>query len=87
MRTLHESASYRFLNMNTDDRDGPASGQDRSVVEALAWESGREVAYIKELYEREFAKLEANAKVRGFLSILAYRNVRTALCKARHETN
>lgn len=73
--------------MNASDRDGPASGQHRSIVEALARETGREAAYIKELYEREFAKLEANAKVRGFLAILAYRNARTALCKACPETN
>jgi hypothetical protein len=73
--------------MNAGDRDDPASGQDRSIVEALARETGREAAQVKELYEREFAKLEANAKVRGFLSILAYRNVRTALCKTPPDTN
>jgi hypothetical protein len=73
--------------MNAGDRDDPASGQDRSVVEALARETGREAAHVKELYEREFAKLEATAKVRGFLSILAYRNARTALCKTRPDTN
>ena len=73
--------------MNAGDRDGPASGQDTSIVEALARETGREAAHVKELYEREFAKLEANAKVRGFLSVLAYRNVRTALCKTHTDTN
>jgi hypothetical protein len=51
--------------MNAGDLEGPASGQDRSIVEALARETGREAAHVKELYEREFAKLEANAKVRA----------------------
>ncbi len=73
--------------MNADGRDGPASGLDTTIVEALVRDTGREAAYIKELYEREFAKLGANAKVRAFLSVLAYRNVRTALCKTHPETN
>ena len=73
--------------MIAGDRDEPASGPDKSIVEALARETGREAAYVKELLEREFAQLEANAKVRAFLSVLAYRNVRTALCKTRPETN
>ena len=72
--------------MNAGDRDGPASAQDTSIVEALARETGRDAAQVKVLYEREFAKLEATAKVRGFLSILAYRNVRTALCNTRTDT-
>ena len=75
-----------LLNMNAGDRDGPASAQDSSIIEALARETGREAAHVKELYEREFAKLEVNAKVRGFLSILAYRNVRTTLCTTRPDT-
>jgi hypothetical protein len=73
--------------MNAGDHDGPASEHDTSIVEALARETGCEAAHVKELYECEFAKLEANAKVRGFLSVLASRNVRTALCKTRTNTN
>jgi hypothetical protein len=73
--------------MNAGDRDGPASEQDTSIVEALARETGREAVHVKELYEREFAKLEATAKVRGFLSIFAYRNVRAALGNTRTDTN
>jgi Protein of unknown function (DUF3562) len=73
--------------MNAGDHDGPASEQDTSIVEALARETGREAAHVKELYEREFAKLEATAKVHGFLSIFAYRNVRTTLNNTRTDTN
>jgi hypothetical protein len=73
--------------MNAGDQDSPASEQDTSIVETLARKTGREAAHVKELYEREFAKLEATAKVRGFLSALAYRNVRTALSNTRPDTN
>ena len=58
--------------MSAGDRDGPASEPGTSIVEALARETGREAVHVKELYEREFAKLEATAKLRGFLSIFAY---------------
>lgn len=73
--------------MNAGERDGPASEQDTSIVETLARKTGREAAHVKELYEREFARLEATAKVRSFLSPLAYRNVRTALSNTRNNTN
>jgi len=72
--------------MSAGDRDGPASEQDASIVEALAEATGREAAQVKVLYEREFAELEATAKVRSFLSILAYRNVRAALCNTHTDT-
>lgn len=61
------------------DREGAGTAQYKSVIEELARETGHEPARVKEMYERELAHLEANAKVRGFLSVLAYRNVRMAL--------
>ena len=73
--------------MNAGDRGGPASAQDTSIVEALARETGREATHVKELYEREFAKPAATAKVRSFLSIFACRNVRAALSNTRTDTN
>jgi hypothetical protein len=53
-------------------------------IEALARETGTEPAKVQELYEREFADLEATATVRGFLSVLASRNVRAVL-RQRHQ--
>ncbi len=73
--------------MNAADGDDPASGRDTSIVEALVRETGREAALVKELYEREFAKLAATAKVHSFLPVLAHRNVRTALRKTCPDTN
>jgi hypothetical protein len=73
--------------MQAGDREGPASAQHGSVIEALARETGREPAHVRELYERELADLEANAKVRGFLSVLACRKVRMALGETHPDTN
>jgi hypothetical protein len=65
--------------MQAGDQESPASALHGSTIEALARETGNEPVHVRELYERELAHLEANAKVRGFLSILACRNVRVAL--------
>jgi hypothetical protein len=65
--------------MQAGDQAGPASAQHGATIEALARETGSEPAHVSELYERELAHLEANAKVRGFLSVLAWRSVRMAL--------
>jgi hypothetical protein len=50
-----------------------------SVIEALARETGAEPDYIRQLYEHEFAQLAATATVRGFLSLIASRNVKRAM--------
>jgi hypothetical protein len=70
------------LYMQADDRESSRSSADGSAIETLARETGSELAYVKELYEREFAQLEATATVKGFLSLLAYRNVRVELRKS-----
>lgn len=67
------------MDIQASDREGPVTAQHGSVIEELARETGREPARVKELYERELAHLEANATVRGFLSVLACRSVRMAL--------
>jgi hypothetical protein len=65
--------------MQAGDQEGSAAALHGSTIEALARETGSEPVEVRDLYERELAHLEANAKVRGFLSILACRNVRVAL--------
>jgi len=69
--------------MQPDQGESPESRRHGSVIETLARETGSEPSYVKALYERELAHLEANAKVRGYVSVLACRNVRMAL----RETN
>ena len=50
-----------------------------ALVEALARETRTEPAYVRQLYEKALAELEANAKIRGYLAVLAGKGVRTAL--------
>ena len=68
--------------MQAESREYPQPSTDGSVFETLARETGSEPAHVKELYEREFAHLEATSKVKGFLSLLACRHVRLELRKA-----
>ena len=65
--------------MQAHEQEVLATAQHGSAIEALARETGSEPAHVKELYERELAHLESHAKVRGFLSVLACRNVRMVL--------
>jgi hypothetical protein len=73
--------------MQARDQKALASAQHGSTIEALARETGSAPAHVKELYEREMAHLESNAKVLGFLSVLACRNVRMVLREAYAATN
>ena len=66
-------------DMQAHEQEAFASAQHGSTIEALARETGSAPSHVRDLYEREFAHLESNAKVRGFLSVLACRNVRMVL--------
>ncbi len=73
--------------MQTGKRDEKPSGQHGSVIESLARETGTEPARVQAMYEQELAQLEANSRVRGFLSVLASRNVREALLRTEENPN
>jgi len=73
--------------MQPDDRNNKVSLQNDSVIDALAQETGSEPAHVRALYERELAQLEATASVRGFLSLLACRNVRKVLRASASKPN
>lgn len=64
-----------------DDRDEEALHQ--SVVRALAQEIRQPVANVKTVYEGEFARLKANAKVKDYLALLASRRAREKLLGGR----
>jgi hypothetical protein len=66
-----------------DKQSDSLSANDRYALQALARDMGAELASVRQLYERELTQLEANAKVKGFLSVLAGRKVRLALCAHR----
>ena len=69
--------------MRVNDGKASESARHRSTVEALAREMRTEAAQIQPLYDKALARLEANAKVRGYLVVLAGKNVRSALREAR----
>jgi hypothetical protein len=69
--------------MNADKQSSRASARHGSVIEALARETGGEPERVRELYEHELARLEGTATVRGFITLIACRNVRMALRDSR----
>jgi hypothetical protein len=72
--------------MHVRDAKAVESARHQSTIEALARETRAEPAYVRQLYDQALSELEANAKVRGYLSVLARRSVRTALREARTAT-
>lgn len=70
--------------MRADKEAGLKAAHHGATIEALARETGAEPEKVQALYEREFAGLEATATVRGFLSVLACRNVRAVLRRKPH---
>jgi hypothetical protein len=73
--------------MQVGNCERPISTGDRPIIEALARETGTELPLVKTLYEQALAQLETDAKVRGFLSVLACRSVRNALRERYAHTN
>jgi Protein of unknown function (DUF3562) len=79
-----KKAWHQQYNHRTAATRPPEAAQHGAIIEALARETGTEPAKVQELYEREYADLEATATVRGFLSVLASRNVRAVLRHRHH---
>jgi hypothetical protein len=69
--------------MQVRDAKAVESARHQSTIEALARETREEPSRVRQLYNHALAKLEANAKVRGYLGVLAHRSVRAALREAR----
>ena len=65
--------------MRTAVKATPEPAQRGNSIQALAKESGAAQPEIAELYDHEFAELEATATVRDFLAVLAARRVRATL--------
>ena len=69
--------------MHVRDAKAVESARHQATIEALARETRAEPALIRHLYDQALSTLEANAKVRSYLSVLARSTVRTALREAR----
>jgi len=65
--------------MRTAVKAAPEPAQRGSSIRALAMESGAAQPEVADLYDHEFAELEATATVRDFLAVLASRRVRATL--------
>jgi hypothetical protein len=63
----------------------PELARRQAAIESLARELNAEPEHVRELFEQELAELEVNAKVRGYLHVLASRNVREALQATDHD--
>ena len=55
----------------------------QQVIEALAKESRAPVDHVRKLYETEHARLDADARVKTFVSVIATRLVRNVLNSER----
>jgi Protein of unknown function (DUF3562) len=55
----------------------------QQVIEALAKENSTSVDHVRELYEIEHARIEADARVKTFVSVIATRLVRNVLSAER----
>lgn len=75
--TLYKREGVRNLQ-NTDTERRTRSDHD-PAVEFLARESHFPVGDLEKLYVNEMARLTVGAHIKGFLSILAIRNVRKLL--------
>jgi Protein of unknown function (DUF3562) len=54
-------------------------GEDRKLFESMARQADVSIDEVALLYVREKAELEARARVKAFLTVLAIRNVRRML--------
>jgi hypothetical protein len=53
------------------------------VIAFLAMKSTMSIAEVTQMYEREWAGLEATARLQGYVPILTFRHVRELLHKSR----
>lgn len=67
-----------------DNAGDPA--KEQQAIEALARESDAPVEHVRELYEMEHARLNSQARVKTFVSVIAARLVRNVL-HAERNTN
>ena len=65
--------------MATLDSGSLASAKHQQLIESLANESSVSVEHVRELFEEEHAKLQADARVKTYVAVIATRLVRNTL--------
>ena len=58
--------------------------RDQQVIEALARETASSVDHVRTLFETEHARLDSQARVKTFVSVIATRLVRNVLQAERN---
>lgn len=64
-----------------------SSSKHQQVIESLAQENSTSVEHVRALFEEEHARLQAEARVQTFVSLIATRLVRNALHAERNSTS
>lgn len=69
--------------MSAPYESGNETARSERAIVGLSARTGRPLVEIRELYAREFARLQRRAKVRTYLSVLTTANIRTLLAAKR----
>ena len=70
-------------HISTGDAAPPPHIQEQAI-QALAKEMRTDVDYVRSLYEAERARLESQAKIKTYLSVITARLVRNALTRSSY---
>jgi hypothetical protein len=65
--------------MATAIQPSAATAKHDQIIEALAKESAVSVELVREIYESECSRLQADARIKTYVSVIATRLVRNAL--------
>lgn len=65
--------------MATTIMPGPSASKHDQIIEALAKETAVSIERVREIYEMERSRLDADARVKTFVAVIATRLVRNAL--------
>lgn len=67
--------------MDMDDKDHSAEELHQLAIEEIAQEIGQPAATVRAVYEGEYARLKADAKVTDYLGLFAARRARETLLR------
>ena len=68
-------------------RSDPLNSKHDQIIEALAQESRAPLEHVRALYEGEHSRLQSDARVKTFVSVIATRLVRLTLHAERTRRN
>jgi len=75
--------TYRSNSMPDVYDDAEEQARHLDAIAALAEETRQPISHVKRVYEAEFTRLKADARIRDYLVLLASRRARDALLRPR----